>query len=275
MSKIELIIFISSRSDEFASDRLILSDELKKIDMKPIIFEYYGAQDTSMNDANINDVRSCNIFIGLYGSRYSEPTYQEFKEAIVNNKHCLFYFKRYIREEPEQKMKEFIQQIKEQNKIHKNFNDVIELKRIVIEDVISEISKGFINYRYKISDVIQKEIDVIINASDDYNQFLNFVKTYKFTTKIVKITKINEKLKIIIDKGYNHHLFENIEFYIKQENALKFKIIVESLQENLSICIPIDKLPDTFEKNYLNYSLEMIDLSRKEFIERKIWRRKK
>ena len=90
MSANELHIFISSKFEEFECERLILKDTLKTINICPTIFEEYGAQDTSMEEANLEGVRNCHIFIGIYGLNYSEPTYKEFKEAIESNKSCLF-----------------------------------------------------------------------------------------------------------------------------------------------------------------------------------------
>lgn len=276
MSKIELIIFISSRIEEFESDRLILKDELKKINMKPIIFEDYGAQDIPVEEANIEDVRKCHIFIGIYGLKYSGPTYKEFKEAIESNKSCLFYIKKHSNgEKLDSKMKDFISEIKAQNKTYKYFDNVINLKTTVIEDVISEISRGFIRDKYEFSDAIKNYIDKIIETIDDYSQFQNFVKKFDLKTNIAQINKIDSKLRIVIDKGLNDGLFENVEFYIKKGAELKSRIIVESLQEKMSICTPRDKLPKNFQKEYSKFSLEIINLSRKDFIEKMIWRKLK
>jgi len=47
--------------------------------IEPIIFEEYGAEDASMEEANEKDVTDCDIFVGIYGLGYSSPTEREFK----------------------------------------------------------------------------------------------------------------------------------------------------------------------------------------------------
>jgi len=276
MSNIELMVFISSRLDEFESDRLVLKDELEKINVKPVIFEDYGARDTSMEEANIEDVRKCHIFIGIYGIKYSEATYKEFKEAIESNKSCLFYFKNYGGgKNPEPDMETFITEIKRQKKIYRKFDNIINLKKIIVQDVMSCISGGFIRDKYEFSDTIGNCIDKIIESSDDYIQFQDFITKYGLKTNIAQIDKTTDELTIIIDKGFTHGLFEKVEFFINKDSEILSKIIVKRIQERMSICIPLEKLPKNFEDDYSKFSLEVINLSKKDFIEKMIWEKLK
>ena len=136
-------------------------------------------------------------------------------------------------------------------------------------------SHGILSQCHKLPDVLKKYVDRIIEISEGYHDFQDFVKNYRLKTNIAQIKNIDGKLRIIIDKGSKHGLCKNVEFHIKKGAELKSNIMVKDLQHNMSICTSGDKLPNNFEKDYSKFSLEIINLSKKEFIEKMIWRESK
>ncbi|MCL2628969.1 MAG: DUF4062 domain-containing protein, partial [Oscillospiraceae bacterium] len=98
-------IFISSVQSEFAEERQMLfdyisTDALFGMYFEPFIFEKVPALNSSPKKVFINEVKNCDIYIGLFGKSYGyedsegiSPTEREFDEATLHNKVRLVYIK--------------------------------------------------------------------------------------------------------------------------------------------------------------------------------------
>ena len=101
----KLKVFISSVQKEFANERQSLfsylhSDPLLGLFFEPFLFENLPAKDQKADSAYINEVKNCDIYIGLFGSEYGyednegmSPTEREFEEASKQFKTRLIYVK--------------------------------------------------------------------------------------------------------------------------------------------------------------------------------------
>ena len=99
----KLKIFISSVQTEFAKERESLfdylhSDPLLGLFFEPFLFEKLPASDQRADALYISEVAQCDIYIGLFGTRYGfedsegiSPTEREFDEATREHKTKLIY----------------------------------------------------------------------------------------------------------------------------------------------------------------------------------------
>jgi len=99
----KLKVFISSVQTEFAWERENLfdylhSDPLLGLFFEPFLFEKLPASDQRADAVYINEVVQCDIYIGLFGTRYGyedaegiSPTEREFDEATRQHKTRLIY----------------------------------------------------------------------------------------------------------------------------------------------------------------------------------------
>ena len=99
----KLRIFISSVQAEFAQERQSLfdylhSDPLLGLFFEPFLFENLPASDQRVDAVYINEVGKCDLYLGLFGSRYGfedaqgiSPTEREFDEATLQHKTRLIY----------------------------------------------------------------------------------------------------------------------------------------------------------------------------------------
>jgi len=96
-------IFISSVQKEFADERAALRDYLRgdalmRRFFEVFLFEDIPAADRRTDDLYLDEVRHCDIYVGLFGSDYGSenaggvsPTEQEFDLATTEGKYRLIY----------------------------------------------------------------------------------------------------------------------------------------------------------------------------------------
>lgn len=118
-------IFISSVQKEFATERLVLrdylcNDPLLRRFFEPVIFEDIPAADRRADAVYLDQVRQCEIYIGLLGDEYGwedaqgrSPTQHEFDLATELSKHRLIFIKGANDAQRHPKMQALIQTVDE------------------------------------------------------------------------------------------------------------------------------------------------------------------
>jgi hypothetical protein len=82
---ITIRVFISSKQSEFETERMVLAHEIRSIPMlEPVLAEEWNPTGTSVHEVYLRDVRTCPIYVGLFGGAYSEPTRLEYEAACEN-----------------------------------------------------------------------------------------------------------------------------------------------------------------------------------------------
>ena len=138
-------IFISSVQSEFAEERQMLfdyisTDALFGMYFEPFIFEKVPALNYSPEKVFINEVKNCDIYLGLFGEAYGyedpegiSPTEKEFDAATLHNKVRLIYIKQAKKRDP----KEDLLIAKAENVIvRKGFSTVEELRTAVYASLV-------------------------------------------------------------------------------------------------------------------------------------------
>ena len=154
MKKIK--IFISSVQKEFAKEREMLyeylsNDALLGRFFEPFIFEKLPAISRQTNMIYLDEVHTCDIYIGLLGKEYGlknekniSPTECEFNEATKSNKIRLIFISQHPVNERDLKQQKFIKKI-EKELIRKKFNSEDELKFNVYAALVKYLEeKAFI-----------------------------------------------------------------------------------------------------------------------------------
>jgi hypothetical protein len=78
-------VFISSKISEFETERAILADKIRSIPyLEPVMSEEWHPHRSSIRDTFVDQVNDCQVYIGLFGCIYSEPTEVEYRTAILN-----------------------------------------------------------------------------------------------------------------------------------------------------------------------------------------------
>lgn len=135
-------IFISSVQSEFASERenlrnYIRQDALLGRFFQPFIFEELPAINRTVQQAYLEEVSLCDVYIGLFGSLYGyedtegiSPTEREYDVATTEKKHRLIFIKDYDRKDIHPKEAALIAKA-ESSVVRKSFNTYEELRSAV------------------------------------------------------------------------------------------------------------------------------------------------
>ena len=108
MTKKELDVFLSSDQKEFARLRNLLSKKTCSIPFLACTpLENRGADPTNVVESSLKAVRDSDIYVGVFGRKYSETTIREYKEAVNCRKPCLTYVKKVNKRET--KLSEFVE----------------------------------------------------------------------------------------------------------------------------------------------------------------------
>lgn len=106
--KRKLEVFISSKQDEFKKKRKevakLISNHLY-LESTPL--EMRGADAENPTDASVKAVKKSDIYIGIFGKKYSETTVKEYRESVKRKIPCLIYLKK--TKQREQKLLDFLE----------------------------------------------------------------------------------------------------------------------------------------------------------------------
>lgn len=131
-------IFISSVQKEFAGERAALRDYLRgdalmRRFFEVFLFEDIPAADRRTDDLYLDEVRRCDIYVGLFGNDYGSenaeglsPTEREFDLATAGGKYRLIYVRGTDNDARHPKMRALIGRA-ESGLIRKRFNTSAEL----------------------------------------------------------------------------------------------------------------------------------------------------
>ena len=171
-------IFISSVQNEFANERLHLEEYIKNDALfrkyfDVFIFESLSAQDRKAHDIYIDEVKNCDIYLGLIGKEFgfefedgSSPTQQEFYTATQHNKYRLIFLLN--AEKRNSKVNQLIATVSE-SLIYGRFSSYSELVSDVYASLITFlVEKGelrtepfdkSVNLKAQLSDISDDTID--------------------------------------------------------------------------------------------------------------------
>ncbi|WOX56408.1 DUF4062 domain-containing protein [uncultured Methanoculleus sp.] len=131
-------IFISSVQKEFVDERAALRDYLRgdalmRRFVEVFLFEDVPAADRRIDDLYLDEVRRCDLYVGLFGNDYGvenaeglSPTEREFDLATAEGKHRLIYVKGSDDEARHPKMCSLVRRA-QASLIRKRFNTSAEL----------------------------------------------------------------------------------------------------------------------------------------------------
>ncbi len=191
-------IFVSGVQKELKEERraikdFVRNDVLLRDHFEVFLFEDHPAKGKSSENAYLNEVRGCDIYIGLLGDRYgnsekgkSSPTEAEFLEAQKKHKVILIYIKGengskdQAREEGVRKL---IIEIKDPKKgySYRRFTDMPGLNNLVYESLVAFLrEKGIVGRdvfdqrscnKAKLADIDEKKIRWFLKVAREKRNF--------------------------------------------------------------------------------------------------------
>lgn len=163
----KLKIFISSVQSEFSVERRMLADYLSMDALfrkyfSVFIFEDLPAQDRKADDLYLEEVKNCDVFIGLLGKDFgfefkdgTSPTEREFDCATAHNKYRLIFLTNAKSADRHQGVNRLIGKISD-NVVYGKFSSPSEL--------LSDVYTSMINYLISIGKIRVEPFDKTINT---------------------------------------------------------------------------------------------------------------
>ena len=184
-------VFISSVQSEFSVERKLLFDYIREDALlggffEPYIFEETPAMGVSPSHAYLNEVRNCDIYIGLYGLRYGyedaegvSPTEREFDLATACNKLRLIFI---TTPDPIKKRHPKQQALitkAEQSVIRRSFSDYAELQASVYTALVRFlVEKNYIR-KTSFDDAVCSGATIDDIDADKIAHFIMLAKAYR------------------------------------------------------------------------------------------------
>lgn len=261
----EFVVFISSKTDEFAEERKKLKELENDLHLKVFIFEDdVGAQTYSTEKVYIDEVKNCKIYVGLFKYQYSEPTKKEYLIAQENRKDTLIYLEEtsiHNKQLVNGSLKEFIDNISSKHVYDKfkNPDDLYEKLKKRIQDILKN------SYTY-VHNIELNEFEFInenfyenqLENSNDWKKGvpLNFtaIKLNKhferqsFFNNLIKSLEFTNVLFVRGKKGYSKTtLLRELINYFYNKNHLCFYLdgSISTIDNHVLITGQIKKLLET------------------------------
>jgi uncharacterized protein DUF4062 len=133
-------VFISSKQSEFTAERAVLAHEIGSIQLLDAVWaEEWSPGAAKPTEVYLKDVRSCPIYVGLFGRVYSEHTKLEYLAACENPyREKLLYIKQSENLDPE--LKELIAELYDRH-VPAKFNDIGDLIQVFSKHLIAALGR--------------------------------------------------------------------------------------------------------------------------------------
>src|SRR4030067_1106108 len=186
-------IFVSGvqkelKEERFAVKEIIAENVLLKEYFKAFLFEDSSAKGKSAKTAYLDEVRKCDIYLGILSNEYGavnknklSATEQEFREAQRTNKEVLIYIKGKDDTKRDKRLKKLISEIKDEDTgyKYKRFNTTQELKNSIYESLIDFLREKGIVGRQTFDSAICEDAGFKDIDEDKVRRFLRTAKSQR------------------------------------------------------------------------------------------------
>jgi hypothetical protein len=139
---VRLNVFVSSRFEELKDERALIKHTLSDSDFEVFLFEDdAGARTESTRQVYTEEVKNCDIYIGIFKKEYSRPTEEEYQTAVLNNKEILIYIDSTVANR-EGKLQELLVKMNRHRTRYK-YSDLECLKKKVKSDIYELLKRKF------------------------------------------------------------------------------------------------------------------------------------
>ena len=186
-------IFVSGiqrelKEERFAVKEIIAENVLLKEYFKAFLFEDSPAKSKSAKTAYLDEVRKCDIYLGILGNEYGavsrnniSATELEFREAQRLSKEVLIFIRGKDDTKRDKRLKKLISEIKDEDTgyKYKRFNTVPELKNSIYESLIDFLREKGIVGRQTFDGAVCEDAGFEDIDKDKVKRFLQIAKNQR------------------------------------------------------------------------------------------------
>ncbi|MCX6032027.1 MAG: DUF4062 domain-containing protein [Chloroflexi bacterium] len=149
MGKIK--VFISSALDELEYEREIATRVIRSLGFEPLVFEGFPAMSKSLEDAYVDEVRACDVFVLILWKDLRPAVEREYMEAMRGNKSILIFVK--MLKEGEQRsdrLQAFLGNLKDKSetasdaglvRFYKHYRSLADLEESLRDGIVGEVNR--------------------------------------------------------------------------------------------------------------------------------------
>lgn len=195
-------VFISSKQDEFKRKRKEVAKLISKHPyLESTLLEQKGANTENPIDASVKAVGESDIYIGIFGEKYSEITVKEYREAVKRRIPALLYLKKIKKREPE--LEDFLENEVKSNFVFHEFSGNKKLLQQIEDDlndfIFDLLQEGLELYKkrkekvgYATEDTNKKVTNILKKKETvTYNNFISKLLTKQDYLSVVLGTSIS------------------------------------------------------------------------------------
>lgn len=194
-----LKIFVSGKEGELDAERNKILNVIDEMGFESLASETRPANTNSPSKVFVPEVQESDIYVGVFGEKFSPSSIEEFTTARKTEKATLLFFKDQANQESE--LQQFVSEI--QNQLYfKKFSNLSDLAETVKNSLVNEITDEYRKSVSKIESIVSKNIEIV-----EWNCPENIGRGKPF--------QISAKVKGSIKKGF-------LDFMIKESKERRY-----------------------------------------------------
>lgn len=207
----KLHIFVSGKEIELDDERATALDVVESLGFTPIGSENRSASSDSVEKEFLGEVESSEIYIGIFGKKYSDPTIKEFNTARERGLVTLVFEKDLDSQERDVQLKQFLDKIKHPTSglYSIKYNNVVDLRIKIISGLSRELTKKFkIAKELSLQKNQQDNVQLIESSEEKDDTLVEKMKTFPFAIRFSedfgKSEFVNFEIISTLKKGALH-----------------------------------------------------------------------
>ena len=135
--------FISSKIQELSDDRVQARNGVSEANSRPIYWEGFAPGTHPARDTMLEPLENCHIYVGIFGSEYSEPTENEYRRARELGLPTLCFVKNVEQREPQ--LEDLIREFQDDvdGLTYNSYSTPIELFYLIRDNIQSAVESLF------------------------------------------------------------------------------------------------------------------------------------
>lgn len=127
---------------ELDLERIAASEVVFALLLEPVMFESFGARPETPRKAFLEELRNSDIYVGIFGKKYSDATEAEYYEALKDKKDVLLYVKELLGQKRDADLEKLIKEISGLH-VYRIFKSLDDLRTGLKEDLVRLLSEKY------------------------------------------------------------------------------------------------------------------------------------
>jgi hypothetical protein len=199
---------VSSAQDELRDLRALLGRTLETAGYQPLLFESGGASSESAPAFAADYVRQCDVYVGVVGATFSQPTVDEYHLAEDLLKPILVYLDNRPNPLRDARIDAFVSEVRKHHK-YDEFRDAVDLSEKMIDAISRSLAKG-LSERGARANAVARDIEDEVSRLFAGTLLFRSHGAGRLPFSVRGATLMDERALVVLDKGSGPRLQEGL-----------------------------------------------------------------